>query len=481
MSLRLRLTLTYSALVAIVIVAFGGFLYVSMWETLNSEMDRRLQVRADEVQLALWPEPHSPTLGDLSPSKLDLSPLADLNAPGLYVQVLNLSGTVIATSDSLKGITLPTDSANFSQVRGGKSVFSDVTVPGYPSIRVLSVPITVKDTVAGILQVSQSRRPLQETMAGLGTLSLVLGIVGLALSALAGWIVAQRGLRPLNAMALQASDVADRRDFGQRLRSPERHDEVGRLAQTINGLLATVDDTLHTHREFVADTSHELRNPLLALQTNLDLLDRIPDQEGRDECLREARQQAERMSRLVKDLLLLAQVEAGLVIEQRPVDLAGVVERVEHEITPRLRGQHLRVEKPDQPVIVLGDEGRLAQVLSNLLDNALKHTPAGGHIDIRLTDSGGQANIAVTDTGDGIGPEHLPRIFDRAYRVPGTRGGGLGFGLSIVKHLTEAHGGRVSAESQPGRGSRFSVSLPARQQGAAPPARLSTDLVGSAG
>ncbi|HEU0168157.1 MAG TPA: HAMP domain-containing sensor histidine kinase, partial [Chloroflexota bacterium] len=208
--------------------------------------------------------------------------------------------------------------------------------------------------------------------------------------------------------------------------------------------------------------SHELRNPLLAIRMNLDLLGRVPSAAAREECLHEARQQVERMSRLVADLLLLAQVERGLVIERTPVELADVAARAAREAQLRAMGQTIRL-RIRAHVFTLGDEDRLLQVLLNLLDNAIKHTPAGGTIELGLDTADGQPRLWVEDNGAGIPAEHLPRIFDRAYRINPSEPGphaSYGLGLAIVKYLTEAHGGRVSVTSQPGQGARFEVRLP---------------------
>jgi signal transduction histidine kinase len=168
------------------------------------------------------------------------------------------------------------------------------------------------------------------------------------------------------------------------------------------------------------------------------------------------------MSRLVADLLLLAQVERGLVIERMPVELADVAARAAREAQLRATGQTIRL-RIRAHVFTLGDEDRLLQVLLNLLDNAIKHTPASGTIELGLDTTDGQPMLWVEDNGAGIPSEHLPRIFDRAYRInpsePGPQAS-YGLGLAIVKYLTEAHGGRVSVTSQPGQGARFEVRLP---------------------
>lgn len=457
MSLRLRLTLTYSLFVAIVVVVFGGVLYIIMRQQLGNDMDRRLHIRASQVQLAIFPGTSSLTPADLTRAKLDLSPLADLDAPGLYVQVLDRTGAVVATSETLAGTALPESPASVGTALSGKQSFAGVQIRSGRSVRVLSVPVTSEGKIVGVLQVGESRQPLQQTLDNLRATLLLLGLGVLAIAGLVGWLVARQGLRPLAVMARDASSIADRRDFSRRLSVRERHDEVGQLAGTIDKLLATVEALLCQHREFVADTSHELRNPLLAIRTNLDLLDRVPQGPERAECVREAREQAERMSRLLADLLLLARAEATRVIAWQPVALRALVEQV--VARTRLTGQCLIVQ-PGEEVDVAGDEDRLVQVVTNLIDNAIQHTPPGGVITVDVRRENGRARLSVADTGEGIPPQALPHLFERFYRVRGTRAQGTGLGLAIVKHLVEAHGGSVAVESEPGAGARFEVRLP---------------------
>ncbi len=462
-SLRFRLTLTYSALVALILGVFSIILLVSMREALEAEMDRRLQVRASQVQLTIWPGTTSLSAQDLTSANLDLGPLASLNAPNLYVQVVSRDGRVIAASDNLRGEVLPIDSPSLASALLGRDLLSDVwTDDGV--IRTLNMPISVDGNVVGVLQVGQSRQSLQETMARLQTLVQLIGFGSLLVSGLVGWLVAHRGLRSLAVMSGRAEAITKKRDFSQRLQLGERRDEVGNLARTIDHLLATIDDTLQVHREFVADTSHELRNPLLAIRTNLDLLDKVEDPSAIAECVSEARQQVDRMSRLVADLLLLARVDVGEVIERQPVPLHQLIEHARQEAERRSNGQEITITQ-SEPVEVLGDANRLAQVLTNLIDNALKHTPPAGTISLEVERVDDWARVAVADTGVGIADEDLPRVFDRFFRAgPGRKSadGGTGLGLAIVKHLTEAHGGRVTAESQLGVGSRFTAWLPIR-------------------
>jgi signal transduction histidine kinase len=459
-SLRLRLTLTYSALVALIIVVFSTVLFISMRQTLGEELDHRLEVRATQVRLVIRPNTTSLTDEDLVTAQLSFAPLALLDTPTVYVQVLGGRGQVLRTSESLRGESMPVDVATAGAALRGQAQFSDVAIEGGQTIRVLSVPVRMDGQVIGALQVGQSLDPLQEAMSDLSTRLQLFGIAGILASGLIGWLVAHRGVRDLIAMSRKAAEITEHRDFGRRLEL-ERSDEIGRLAHTIDGLLSTVDATLRTHREFVSETSHELRNPLLAIRTNLDLLDYVSDPAARAECVTEARQQVERMTRLVQDLLMLAQVDSRQLIDLQPVQLAPLVEQVARRAQLRAVGQEIKVEHVE-PIELLGDGGRIEQVLSNLVDNALKHTPPGGTIALQLDRTDQWARLAVIDTGEGIPAEHLPHIFERFYRaVNGTsRVDGSGLGLAIVKHLAEAHGGRVTAESRPGAGSRFTVWLP---------------------
>lgn len=295
------------------------------------------------------------------------------------------------------------------------------------------------------------------TNVGAGVLSFTL--VGFIASQYHPLLERLERLRALSKLAEQAADIAAERDFRRRLDLADRHDEVGHLARTVNHLLSTVEGTLASHRDFLADTSHELRNPLLAIRVNLELASHSADPRAREDCVRESLQQVERMSRLVSDLLTLARLESGQILELRPVQLRRLLEEAVGEAAKRSRGQAIRLGEVTEAT-ALADEGRLRQVLANLLDNAIRHTPPPGVITLGLGIQDGWARIEVVDTGDGIPPEHLPRVFDRFHQVGRATPDGAGLGLAIVKHLCEAHGGRATVVSEPGKGSRFDVWLP---------------------
>jgi two-component system OmpR family sensor kinase len=228
---------------------------------------------------------------------------------------------------------------------------------------------------------------------------------------------------------------------------------------------------VEAQRRLLADTSHELRNPLTVLRANLTMLQREDaDPSVRLEAAQDAEEEAARLARLVDDLLLLARGEAGELVERHPVRLDALVAEVTEEAQEAGTGHVLRLDTLPH-VVVQGDAERLRQVLRNVVGNALRHTPAGTTISVALTRRREEVEVTVADTGPGLEAEHLPRVFDRFYRADdGARSrtgqaeggsGGAGLGLAIVKHLVEAHGGTVELESAPGRGTRVAIRLPA--------------------
>ena len=295
--------------------------------------------------------------------------------------------------------------------------------------------------------------------------ALVLGIGAVLLAAgLAAWLAGTRALSPLARIVGTAARVAEEGDFTRRLVEDPRDPEVARLTATFNRLIQRVDDVLAAQRQFVADTSHELKTPLTTITGNLELLEQAPSVDDRAEILRETRQEVRRMARLVRDLLLLAEVAEPDRRERHPVRLdvlAGtIVARVAASRAPR-------VQVVAEPVVVTGDEDRLGQLLANLLQNALRYASAApGAVRVMVRHGPAEAWLVVEDDGPGFPPDALERVFGRFYRGDRARSraqGGAGLGLAIVRHIAQAHGGHVWAENRPGGGARLCVRLPAER------------------
>jgi signal transduction histidine kinase len=285
---------------------------------------------------------------------------------------------------------------------------------------------------------------------------------GIAL-VIARWVA--RGMtQPLRDMA-QAARRMETGDYTQRVRTSSR-DEVGQLAQAFNRMSAELDQLERLRRDLVANVSHELKTPISALRAHLEnLLDGVerPD----PETLQVMLAQSERLGRLVDQLLDLSRLESGDVpLHREPVALGPLVSEVVSEIEVASAGHDVALERavPEGLPDVYADRERIHQVLFNLLDNAVRFTPAGGRVTVSAERSDGSVDVHVTDTGPGIPPEHLPRLFERFYRADPARSqkeGGTGIGLAIARSVVEAHGGRIWAESVVGVGSTFRFTLPA--------------------
>jgi two-component system OmpR family sensor kinase len=324
--------------------------------------------------------------------------------------------------------------------------------------------------------------PLAETQQTLLQIALVTGAAVLLALAIAGWAgatIIRRNLRPLERVAATATRVSELRldrgevNLAQRVPSADTdaHTEVGQVGAALNRLLDHVGNALEARhlsemqvRQFVADASHELRTPLAAIRGYAELSRRsrrpVPEEVGH--VLRRVESEAERMTALVEDLLLLARLDAGRPLAHDPVDLTMlVVDAVSdaHAAGPRHDWQ---LDLPEEPVVVTGDGARLHQVLANLLANARTHTPEGTTVTVGVSATGDEAVLTVTDGGPGIPADLQPHVFERFARGDSSRSraaGSTGLGLSIVHAVVTAHGGTVSVASEPGR-TEFTVRLP---------------------
>lgn len=294
-------------------------------------------------------------------------------------------------------------------------------------------------------------------------------IAGVAVAGLLALIVtallARRILGPVEALTKAASAMGEGR-LDQRVPVKGR-DEIGELARAFNGMAESLERAEQLRRRLVGDVAHELRTPLTSIRCQVESIQEKLVEPG-PEVIASIQEEVLALSRLVDDLQDLALAEAGqLRLDRRPVPLEETARAVARALAATAGGKHpeVRIELDELPQVD-GDPERLRQILRNLLENALRHTPPEGSVELTGQAAGGWVDLRIRDTGPGIDPEHLPHLFDRFYRADPSREratGGAGLGLAIVKQLVEAHGGRVSAESRPGAGTTFTVRLPAAQ------------------
>jgi heavy metal sensor kinase len=452
-SIRVRLTLWYVALLAVILLAFSGVLYVSLSRSLRQEMDLTLSTEAERLVAAMDFENGSPHLGE-GPDNLRIGTVA-----ALY----DSSGNRLLAYDPRQ--RLPSLPQALSQAARGGQTFETAPIQDGTQWRVLTTPVSENAVQVGILQVG---RPVAEVDATLRQLAVLLGLavpLTLLVASAGGLFLAGRALNPIDRIT-RAASVIGADDLTRRLNFRGSRDEVGRLATTFDRMLDRLDRSFRRQRQFTADASHELRTPLTMLASQIDVaLERDRTPADYQDLLRSLREDAARMSQLVGELLTLARADAGqqLLTTER-LDLGELVRSVVQAMQPLAaeRGVQL-VEEVRPSVAVSGDQMRLTQLLINLVDNALRHTPPAGRVVVSVSEQGGRAALRVQDTGAGISAEHLPHVFERFYRADPARAradGGSGLGLAIGQWIAQAHGGQIAVASELGRGSTFTVELP---------------------
>ncbi|HEX2415724.1 MAG TPA: HAMP domain-containing sensor histidine kinase [Thermoleophilaceae bacterium] len=320
----------------------------------------------------------------------------------------------------------------------------------------------------GWVQYAKTERSVQQTINRVRAF-LAFGVLGgTALAFLGGLLVARRAMRPIAGLTRAAREVARTRNPDVRLPKPLANDEVSDLAYTLEDMLGELgaargetEATLDRQRAFVADASHELRTPLTSILANLELLESELDGEQK-EMAASALRSSRRMRRLVGDLLLLARADAGRESPRAPVDLAAVASEAAIEAGSLAPGDPVSVDAPE-PVVVTGVEDDLHRLASNLVENALIHTPQGTPVTVSVRREGDSAVLEVADRGPGVPPALRERVFERFARggEDAAPSGGSGLGLAIVRAVSDAHGGSVRLGDAEGGGARFTVTLPA--------------------
>ena len=460
-TLRFKLTLWYVAILGVTLCAFSLFLYLTLSEGLYRSLDNKLRTTAEVIAASIRrPFGPGPSLADIDQIMREHFGIRPL---GRFVQVLDETGK---RSSNIRNVDIPMSMETLERVSKGETVFETVTV-AKEKIRLVTLPIFEKGRMVGIVQVGSPLEEIEEALRQLLLILLVAVPSVLILAVVGGLFLANKALRPVDEITNTARKIGSSGDLSQRIRLKRKvDDEIGRLAATFNEMIAKVENSFQQIKRFTADASHELKTPLTILRGEIEVgLKRLRTPEEYQKILASNLEEVKHMSRMVEDLLTLARADMGaLELRKEVVDLGGLVREVWEEV--RLWAEDKGVEllfQEDGEARIMGDRGRLRQLALNLIDNAIKYTPSGGRVELRVVRDGDEVTFSVADTGEGIPAEDLQRIFERFYRVDKARSrqrGGTGLGLSICKWIAEAHGGRISAESELGRGSKFHVFLP---------------------
>jgi signal transduction histidine kinase len=462
MSIRLRLTLLYTTILALTLIGFGGVLYGTQAQTIRDREERMLIGIAQRIVEGRQMSSH---WGDEGPFPPPTPPQEGgrreqpSNFRGLYVQLLDLDGELIVGSESSDQTVVPLSGTGLQATLEGESWSGTAWVEG-ERLLIYSAPVILDGQIAEVVQIARPLTEQDQHLEVLGTNLLIVGGVAVVAAFGVGWILSGLVLRPVDRITQTAHAIGTERDFGRRVDHTGPNDEIGQLATTFNEMLGELQAAYQQQRQFVADVSHELRTPLTTIRGNLGLLRREPPigVEERADILGDVTEESDRLIRLVNDLLALAHAESRRDLRSEPVQVKPLVEDVCRQA--KLLDPARAVVCDDvHDVAVVGDRDALRQVLLILVDNALKHT--SGAITVTAGAVGEQVAICVRDAGPGIKPKDLDHIFERFYRGESASTElNIGLGLAIAKALVEAQGGTITVESQLERGSFFTVTLP---------------------
>jgi signal transduction histidine kinase len=481
--IRLRLSLWYTMLTAVVLVIFSFALYVGLERQLSTTLDQDLR---NQAALASTSITYAGGLAIVDPAFTDqLSDVALLWAINFDTgKVVKVRGDTLDVEQLLE--------EDLARAQFGTATYRTIRV-NKQRLRVLTFPaLNQYGNWGSAVQLGYSTRRVDNALDLLLKTLLVVATLAILVAACIGYLLAGRALQPVAKITRLASQV-DGNDLDARLNLDLPQDELGRLASTFDSMLERIDQAFRRQRQFTGDAAHELRTPLSLMRSQIDLaLTQAETPAEFQEALSALDGDVSRMTTLVGMLLSLARADAGQLTPNRePVDLSDLALDVADQLEPIASENGLTIETDLRPVTATVDADMIIQVLVNLIDNAITNTPSGGTITVKV--DGGQASmvgsssasvkasengkaksaagtdlrpvaiLTVSDTGIGIPPQHLPRIFDRFYRVDTGRArshGGIGLGLAICQAIVHAHHGTLTATSTPGRGSTFTMTMP---------------------
>jgi heavy metal sensor kinase len=455
-SIKFRFTIWYLLVLAVLLIALSAGVYFYLSRSLYQSLDDSLILRSTQL--------HD------TPAILESIRQGEFQEELGEIVILYFYSGDQLMEVSPRGTNITLSHEFITQAIAGTSLFTTIPTAESERLRLLAVPInlSILGPPPGIqpaaLVIARSTKQIDQALAGLLRTLIIAVPLALALAAGGGIFLARRALKPVDKIAQTAQEIGES-DLSRRI-NVNTKDELGRLAATLNAMIGRLEKAFQRQKQFTSDASHELRTPLAVIEaeSSLALQKERPSSDYR-QSLEIISQESRQMSSLIDQLLTLARADAGK--EQwnfTEVNLGKLISNLSTDVEVLCQEKGLSFQLGQtQDLVVKGDEARLRGLFMNLLDNAIRYTPAPGTVSVSLRREGQMAVVAITDTGVGIPAEDIPFIFERFYRVDKSRSraeGGSGLGLAICRHIAEAHSGKIEVESQVGTGSTFSVWLP---------------------
>jgi len=465
MSLRTRLTIWYTGVLAITLVLLGTALYFFISVTTQNSIKATLKNQGDSVISQIK------VISFRSYQIIPIPELTDYKVAGTIMQITSKDGEVKTNSR----LRLPFNAEQeFQKAQSTQSWYTTLQGEDF-ELLVYHTRLVYNNEIIGVFQAATEISDNLRFLRTLRDVLLLSSLLAVAIAASLGSYLGRKALRPIGDVMAAADRIGSGKDLGQRIEYKGPRDEVGRLTQTINGMLGRLestyqelDEAYRNQRRFVSDASHELRTPLTTIRGNVELLEKMwrEGQANPDlsmEAMHDISEEAARMSRLVSDLLALARADAGYQMVKVPVEMKSVIDEVARkaEFLPRMVEWQPGDLTAAEGAFVLGNADYLQQLLYILIENAFKYTNEGFvHLDaLRLHD---QLGIRIRDTGIGMDMEEIPQIFERFYRADTSRGvtPGTGLGLAIARWIIDEHRGSIEVVSKKQEGSEFVIWLP---------------------
>ncbi len=461
------MTLWYGAILALFVIVFAGVVYLEATRVVWNAAAERVVGVAQEIDSFVRAEANDP-FGPVSAisALADQTTLDTFVGPGLFVEVYNSAGYRVDKTTNLGDADLPrSGDRGWHPPYGYGGEWSTAVTSAGPVLERVSTlrtngagtPMLTVIVAASLNGVYDEERNFAIFLAI--SVALALG----AVVAASAWL-ARTTVSPINAIARAARDIGGE-DLAKRLNWRERGDELGMLANTFDEMLSRLEDAFARERRLIADASHELKTPLTVINANAQMLERWADRDEavRRESIAAIRAESANMARVLNAMLTLAKTDDARALAMEPTDLSALVREAANGLRPAAEEKGLTLDvQTDGSAVVLGEPGLLRQLVTNLTENAIKFTSAGG-VRVSLARDGRSARIVVSDTGRGIPAEALPHVFERFYRADPARSRaveGTGLGLAVVRNIVRVHSGEISVRSDPGRGTTFTVDIP---------------------
>ena len=462
-SIRSRLTAWYILLLGIILILFSVFLNYFLSKRLYESVDNSLTVSATVVATSAVMRFNRSPLPGLDQFFDQFMGAGNLNK---FYRIYDGSGNVGSRSKNIDASKFPLSQEAYADALSGKNSYETFLVDGNHPIRVITMPIIREKKLVNLVQVGTSLEAVQETLRNLRIFLFTAVPSVLVFATLLARFLARRALKPISKIIKTARDIGQGQELSQRIPVFKVQDELGQLALTFNEMMDRLENSFAQMRQFSSDASHELRTPLTVLQGQNELvLSKPRDPKEYQEVIISNLEEIKYMSKVLEDLFVLSRSDENqILLNCKPMNLSDLVEEV-------CRHAEVLAEDKDISIVIAfleavkinGDEVRLRQMIWNILHNAIKYTQPGGELKVSLLEESGFALLSIQDTGIGIPEKDLLSIFDRFYRVDKARSkdeGGSGLGLSICKHIAEAHKGEIEVESKLSVGTRFKIRIP---------------------